>query len=342
MSAALIICISIGFMLAATLIFILWKQSFSDKLNDKFLFMSKELREELEKNTRILESKFSQIETKVTDRLTGVQKEGFVHFQKVQEILSSAEKQLSNLNLLGQSVQALHQVLSLPHLRGKIIGEGTLEKLLSDFLPPGFYDFQYLLEGHLVDAVIKFPHLNLVLPIDSKFSLEQVAPLFEKTTIDTEGLKTARKKLAELTKKNARDIQTKYIKPKLGTTDFALMYLPSETLYFEVIHDSELWEALVQFKVFPVSPHTFAITVFSIGKSLQYYEMAKGVQKTLQQIQGAQDHFENFKKRYEDIGDKLSRAQESFQKASTHLTYYTSSVHRLAPESKPPESSLSV
>jgi DNA recombination protein RmuC len=245
-------------------------------------------------------------------------------------MLAGAEKQLAGLNAVGQSVQELGNVLNLPHLRGKIIGEGNLERLLADFLPSGYYEMQYQIETAYVDAVIKFAHLGIVLPIDSKFSMEQVAPLFERSA-DPDALSSARKTLAEVVRRNARDIKNKYIKPKLGTTDYALMYLPSETLYFEVIRDTSLWEAIVEQKVFPVSPNTLAITVHSISKSLQYYEMAKGVKKTINHIQLARDHLTKFKSRFDEIGDKLVKAQESFQKASTHLSNYSSSVDRLEP-----------
>lgn len=326
------------------------RQDLTDRLNDKFMQISSELssnlktgrdelRDGLFKTTANLESKFVTLEGKVSERLEAIGKEvqtkldkniqdGFAHFQKVQESLAGAEKQLSNLNAVGQSIQELNNVLNLPHLRGKIIGEGNLERLLADFLPAGYYEMQYQIEGALVDCVIKFPHLEMVLPIDSKFSMEQVAALYDHSS-NPEEMKAARKRLSEIVKANARDIKAKYIKPKHGTTDYALMYLPSETLYFEIVRDTELWGLLADQKVFPVSPNTLAITINSIGKSLQYYEMAKGVKKTIRQIQLASEHLNHFKTRFDEIGERLTKAQDSFQKASTHLSHYESSVDRL-------------
>ncbi len=326
------------------------RQDLSDRLNEKFISISRdlkddlktgrdELRDGLNRTTLNLEVKFTALENKVNDRLEAIGREvqakldkniqdGFAHFQKVSESLAGAEKQLTNLNAVGQSIQELNNVLNLPHLRGKIIGEGNLERLLADFLPSGYYEMQYQIESNIVDAVIKFPHLKMVLPIDSKFSVEQVSALYDHTS-NPEDLKAARKRLGEIAKANARDIKNKYIKPKLGTTDYALMYLPSETLYFEVIRDTDLWSALVEHKVFAVSPNTLAITVNSIGKSLQYYEMAKDVKKTISQLQVARDHLSKFKNRFDEIGDRLVKAQDSFQKASTHLSHYSTSVDRL-------------
>src|SRR5690606_31633801 len=76
-------------------------------------------------------------------------------------------------------------------------------------------------------------------------------------------------------------------------------------------------------------------TINSIGKSLQYYEMAKGVQKTIMQIQNAQDHLLDFKKRFDDIGEKLTKAQDSFQKANTHFSHYSSSLNKLTTSAAP-------
>src|SRR4051794_35909757 len=189
------------------------RQEISDRLNEKFLLISKELKEDLKsgreelrdglnRTTLNLEAKFTALELKVSDRLEAIGKEvqtkldkniqdGFAHFQKVQESLAGAEKQLTNLNAVGQSIQELNNVLNLPHLRGKIIGEGNLERLLADFLPVGYFEMQYAIDGAYVDAVIKFEHLNLVLPIDSKFSMEQVASLFDHSS-NPDDLKNAR------------------------------------------------------------------------------------------------------------------------------------------------------
>ena len=194
------------------------RHELAEKLNEKFSLLQKDLKEDqrlareeqrevLFKNTNILENKFVDLEKRVSERLEQIGKEvqvkldknlqdGFSHFQKIQETLIGAEK---NLSIVGSSIQDLNNVLNLPHLRGKLIGEGTLERLLADFLPSGYYELQYSIESNLVDAVVKFPHLNLVLPIDSKFSLEQVAPLFDKSA-NPEQLKIARKKLAEIVK----------------------------------------------------------------------------------------------------------------------------------------------
>ncbi|MEK6579538.1 MAG: DNA recombination protein RmuC, partial [Bdellovibrionota bacterium] len=117
-----------------------------------------------------------------------------------------------------------------------------------------------------------------------------------------------------------------------GTTEMALLFLPSETLYFEVIRDGALFEAIAKLKVFPVSPNTLAISLHSVLMAQEYYEMSRGVEKTIEDVKKARKHFDHFEKKFERIGDGLKRAQEAFQTASTHLGHYETSVYRLIGE----------
>jgi len=203
-----------------------------------------------------------------------------------------------------------------------------LERLLADLCPAGSFELQYRIVPHSterVDAVVKYP--NCVLPIDSKFPREQVLPLFEAS--GPEPLEAARKQLAEVMKTLSRQIREKYIHPEHGTTEMALLFVPSETLYFEVLRDPRLCEELGRNKVFAVSPNTLAVTLHAITMSRNYYEMAKGVEKTVAELKKAQGHFEHFERRFEEIGTALGKAQTSFHTASTHLTRYTGAVLRL-------------
>jgi DNA anti-recombination protein RmuC len=113
----------------------------------------------------------------------------------------------------------------------------------------------------------------------------------------------------------------------------ALLFLPSETIYFEVIRDAKLFETLAGLRVFPISPNTLAISLHSVAMAQEYYEMARGVEKTIQDIAGARRHFEHFEARFDEIGRGLKKAQEAFETAQTHLGRYGSSVERLVRDS---------
>lgn len=295
----------------------------------------------LQKTTQALESKFQSLEQQVGLRLETIGKnvetklnenlkEGFRHFEKVQEHLQAAELKLASLGAVGQSISDLNNLLKLPHLRGNF-GEATLERLLADFLPSGSYELQYAVvpnSPERVDAVVKFA--RTILPIDSKFPREQVLPLFEAQDPATQDL--ARKTLSDFIKGQAKSIADKYIRPDHGTTDMALLFLPSETLYFEVVRDTKLFEHMAKLKVFPVSPNTLAISLNSVAMAQEYYEMARGVQKTIEDVRKARRHFEHFESKFEDIGKGLKKAQEAFETANTHLGRYENSIFRLTGE----------
>ncbi len=300
-----------------------------------------ELQNGLFKTTLALETKFQSLEHQVGNRLESIGKsvesklnenlkEGFKHFEKVQQHLQAAELKLASLNVVGQSISDLNNLLKLPHLRGGF-GEATLERLLADFLPIGSYELQYAIvpnSTERVDAVVKMAHQ--VLPIDSKFPREQVLPLFE--TQDPALLENARKALSDCIKVQAKSIAKKYVRPEHGTTDMAFLFLPSETLYFEVIRDGKLFEETCKLKVYPVSPNTLAIGLKSVLMAQEYYNMSKGVEKTIEDLKKARKHFEHFESRFGEIGRGLRKAQEAFDTASSHLGHYETSVFRLTGE----------
>jgi DNA recombination protein RmuC len=287
------------------------------------------------------EVKLESIREKVDQRLMSIgqqvqakldenMKEGFSHFEKVQEHLKKAEAQLMGVSAVGTSINELNSLLKLPHLRGGF-GEAALEMLISDFLPSHMYELQAQVSPNSterVDVLVKLPGASL--PIDSKFPREQVLPLFEAS--DERSLAEARRTLSRVVREQAKDIAGKYIRPEDGTTDMALMFLPSETLYFEVIRDAELWGTLQRFKVFPVSPNTLAVTLRGITLSYEYYRMAKGVEKTIESLGKARKHMGHFTERFELVGRQLDKAKDAYNIASTHLGHYQSSVARLTGE----------
>lgn len=334
------------------------RQELADRLSAEFLRIQerietqliqgrKESRVLLLKTTQSLEAQLHQLEAntqaqleqirdKVDERLAIIgqhvqtkldenMQEGFKHFTKVLEHLKAAEMQLQSVGVLGTSINELNSLLKLPHLRGGF-GESTLERLLRDFLPEYLFELQSSLDGvGRVDVLVKFPKASL--PIDSKFPREQVLNLFE--TSDQKQLTEARKILRKVLRLEATRI-SKYIRPDLGTMNMAIMFLPSETLYFEVIRDQELWEDLGKRQVFPASPNTLAIMLRSIAIAHDYYQMAEHVEKTIQDIQKAQRHFEHFEKKFEEIGKGLENAREAYQIANTHLNRYSGAVVRLS------------
>jgi DNA recombination protein RmuC len=273
-----------------------------------------------------LDAKLIEITQQVQDKLDQNIKEGFAQFEKVQQHLRAAEEQLREVGALGHSIHDLNNLLKLPHMRGRF-GEASLERLLADFLPVHMYEFQSSPgdDGGRADAVIYFPDRKL--PIDAKFPREQILALFE--SINEAEIEEARTQFVRVMKAEARRIKN-YIQPESGTTDIALMYLPSETLYMEAVRNRELADWLNQQHVFPVSPNTLLMTLQTIALVHKWYEVASRFEKSRQELGKAQKSFDHFQSQFENVGKNLNKAQEAFDTASRHLKTYRGRVSALS------------
>ncbi len=296
----------------------------SQQLEGRLQHLEAATREQLERIRGKMDERLDAIGQNVQMKLDENMQEGFKHYEKVQEYLKSAEMQLQAVSAVGTSLNELNSLLKLPHLRGGF-GEATLERLLQDFLPAHLFELQSTIDGAgRVDVLVKFPKASL--PIDSKFPREQVLHLFESS--DPKKLTEARQILRKVLRMEAKRI-SKYIRPDAGTMEMAIMFLPSEILYFELIRDEHLWQELGKMQVFPASPNTLAIMLRSIAIAHDYYEMAASVENTIASLQKAQRHFALFEKKFDAIGQGLETAREAYQVANTHLNRYSGSVVRL-------------
>src|SRR6266853_3325368 len=269
-----------------------------------------------------VDAKLLAISGEVQQKLDQNIKEGFAQFERVQQHLKAAEEQLREVGALGHSINDLNNLLKLPHLRGTF-GEASLERLLSDFLPAHMFEMQSSPGegGGRADAMIQFPDRRL--PIDAKFPREQVLALFE-SNVQAE-IEEARHEFVRVMKAEARRIKA-YIQPEHGTTDIALMYLPSETLYMEAIRNRELADWLNAQHVFPVSPNTLLMTLQTIALVHKWYEVAIRFEKSRLELAKSQKSFDFFHGQFENVGKSLNKAQEAFDKAQTHLKTYRGRV----------------
>src|SRR5205809_4300057 len=269
-----------------------------------------------------VDAKLLAISGEVQQKLDQNIKEGFAQFERVQQHLKAAEEQLREVGALGHSINDLNNMLKLPHLRGQF-GEASLEGLLADFLPAHMFEIQSSAgDGNgRADAVIQFPDRRL--PIDAKFPREQVLALFE-SNVEAE-IEVARHEFVRVMKTEAKRIKA-YIQPENGTTDIALMYLPSETLYMEAIRNRDLADWLNQQHVFPVSPNTLLMTLQTIALVHKWYEVASRFEKSRLELAKSQKSFDYFQNHFETLGKNLNKAQEAFETAQRHLKTYRGRV----------------
>ena len=297
----------------------------TSSLKTDFDRLNQQTAESLESIRERVDAKLMAITEQVQLKLDQNLKEGFAQFEKVQLHLRAAEEQLREVGALGHSINDLNNLLKLPHLRGQF-GEASLERLLSDFLPANMFEMQCAVNGGgRVDAMISFPDRRL--PIDAKFPREQVLAFFEDGT--EAQLQEARHEFVRVMKAEAKRIKA-YIQPEYGTTEIALMYLPSETLYMEAVRNRDLADWLNQQHVFPVSPNTLLMTLQTIALVHKWYEVASRFEKSRQELAKAQKSFDHFQGQFENVGKSLGKAQEAFDKATTHLRTYRGRVEALS------------
>jgi DNA recombination protein RmuC len=236
--------------------------------------------------------------------------------KNTREQISQIQRQLGEVQQAGkqmsQTAQTLEGILGGAKSRGSL-GEVTLERLLEDSLPSAQYVMQYRFSsGEAADAVIKLRDKKLM-AIDSKF------PLDAYRRISTEG-DEARRAFATAVKGHADAITKKYIVPDEGTLDVALMFVPSESVYYELLQTSDnkgqpLDAYCRDKKVIAVSPNTLYAHLCVIAMGLRGMQMEENAQRLLESLSGMEKQMEKFADKFDTLGTHLKNAQQSYSES---------------------------
>lgn len=231
--------------------------------------------------------------------------------QEVTEKLTKLEGTNKNVGDIASELKTLQNVLQNPKQRG-VIGEFYLEQILKNVLPPGTFQLQFKLgEGLIVDAVIKID--DKLLPLDSKFPLANYNRLLEAKDADKVMLTRSFK---EDVKKRV-DETAKYIKPGKGTLDQALMFIPSEAIYYDLLANKvgigdvsgrNLMQYAVEKKVTIVGPSTLSAMLQTIGQGLRSIEIHKDTEKIRKNIEQLQKHLISHNSYMLKLGNSLGAA----------------------------------
>ncbi len=238
------------------------------------------------------------LQKQLTDQLGHSNKQMAAQYAESAKIIRNVTEKLTELDRTNKSVgdvaaelKTLQNVLQNPKQRG-VLGEFYLEQALKNMLPPTAYQLQYKLgEGLIVDAVIKFG--DKLIPIDSKFSLENYNRLVEAKPEEKPALEKAFK---EDLKKRI-DETAKYIRPSKGTLDQAFMYIPSEGIYYDLLANKVgiggvnsrnlIQYAAAEKKVTIVGPSTFAANLQIIiqgMRSIEVHENTEKIRRNIEQL----------------------------------------------------------
>lgn len=277
--------------------------------NRSFTQSQKHISESLQKQ--------SSINTKMLQNLS---KESNKTVQEVTEKLTKLDETNKRIVDFATQLQSLENILKNPKKRG-ILGEYFLEDLLSTVMPQGTYKTQYKFkDGEIVDAALFIK--DKIIPIDAKFSLEKY------NQIQEENNKEQRKKLEKQFRKDLKDRideTSKYIRPEEETTDFALMFIPAEGIFYNLlmykvgaakVSAEDLINYAFKKRVIIVSPNTFFAYLQTILQALKALQVEESVKEVIKNVQKLGKHLSEYQDNFSKVGRHLGTTVGAYNRAS--------------------------
>ncbi len=277
--------------------------------------METRLRTLTEENEKKLEEMRQTVDQKLQKTLNERLNQSF---SLVSERLEQVYKGLGEMQNLAVGVGDLKKVLSGVKTRG-ILGETQLAAILEEMLTSEQYYINHSprpKSAERVEFCIKLPgddSGNVLLPIDAKFPSDrylQLTDAYEQA--DNAAINAARKALEQAIVGFARDIKNKYIEPPY-TTDFAVMFLPTEGLFAEVVRHGISQRIQQEYRVIPAGPTTMAALLSSLQMGFKTLQIQKRSSEVWQVLSSVKSEFETFGKALEQTQNRLRLAQEDLE-----------------------------
>ena len=274
----------------------------------------------------MLQQQINQISQVLDSKLSESNKNAQFQFNQSAKIIGDVRERLAKLDETNRQVvgfadqlQSLQDILKNPKQRG-ILGEYYLETVLKNVLPPGSFQMQYgFKDGGIVDAVVFVD--KLIIPIDSKFSLENYNRMVEARD-PNEKKRLENMFVADL--KLRIDETSKYVKPEEKTTDFAFMFIPSEAVYYDLLINkigviSEDTNNLVYYagkkKVIVVSPTSFLAYLQTVLQGMKNQKISEQAQMIIKEVERLGKHMYTYSEYVNRMGDNLDKTVSSYNKA---------------------------
>jgi len=302
-----------------------------NQLSDQNSELRRELDRKLSETHRTNQEQFGQ-NAKIVQNITSQSAKLIADVTERLTKLDETNKQVVNFSA---QLQSLQDILKNPKQRG-ILGEYYLEETLKNVLPPNSYQMQYpFKDGTIVDAVVFVK--DKIIPIDSKFSLENYEKLLNSTD-PTQRVKLENQFKQDL--KNRIDETAKYVKPAEKTMEFAFMFIPSEAIYYDLlvgrvnstikVNSRDLIEyAFRDKKVIIVSPTSFLAylqTVLQGLKAMQIEEKAKEIRINIEKLGRHIGGYEEFLKK---LGVSMSTTVNHYNSAYTEFKKIDKDITRI-------------
>jgi len=231
------------------------------------------------------------------------------------QVMGELKKNLGELSEVGRGIKDLQMFLQSPKLRGEL-GEEILADTIAQLFPKQSFHLQYSFKtGAKVDAAIKTD--GGLLPIDAKFPMSNFI-MMHTAELLTERSK-AKREFGSDVKKHMMDISKKYILPDEGTLDFALMYVPSESVYYEIVSDAELMKLAKRLRIYPVSPNTLYAHLQVLLVSFQGKELEKRTHEVMRLLRSISTDYTKIVDQYTVLTKHVSNAYSSTSTVSFTL-----------------------
>lgn len=271
-----------------------------------------EVQNRLEKNTDTLQTQLRETNKTINERL-----------DKAAEVIGGVQKGLGQMTEINRRIAEFQEALRAPKTRGTI-GERVMYDLLKQIIPSTYLTFQHQFRnGQIVDAIVKTN--SGIIPIDSKFPMENFKRLVRASS--DEERKSAQKGFTRDVKKHIDDIAKKYILPDEGTCDFALMYINSESVAYEiVVNHPELSDYAHQKHVIVVSPQQFNHFLQVIYTTLQVQQINEQAALVLQSLKGIKGETERFGEEFRVLVKHITNAKTMADSASSSFAQLSGKI----------------
>jgi DNA recombination protein RmuC len=228
---------------------------------------------------------------------------------KTASVIRDVGHEVGQMSEIGRSMKELQDFLKSPKLRGNI-GEQVLKDLISQMFPKNSFHIQYQFKsGERVDAAIQTD--AGILPIDSKFPMENFQKM-AKCETKSEDYYSFQKEFSKDVKKHIASIAKKYILPEEGTMDFALMYVPSESVYYELVQMLDIMDFAKSSRVYVVSPTTLYAHLQTILLSFEGKKIELKSKDLFKMLRALQVDFNKVEENMVVLGKHINNASSQF------------------------------
>jgi DNA recombination protein RmuC len=276
----------------------------------------KSMQTSIEKTNRDLNEAMRGSTSDMARVLTANSKQLNERLDTAAHVIGDLKKNLGEMSEVGRGIRSLQEFLQSPKLRGNI-GEQVLSDMIGQTFPKNSFHLQYAFKsGMKVDAVLKTD--AGLLCIDSKFPMENFTLMHSG---ETEIIRNqAKKDFYSDIKKHISDISKKYILPEEGTMDFALLYIPSEAVYYELANLDELMNFARSVRVYPVSPNTLYAHLQVLLLSFQGKEMENKSREVFKLLRAIQKDYGKIDENLSVLGKHINNAYNSMSTVTNSFT----------------------